>query len=524
MMARSLVRKVARRLWIGASSIRWRLALLYTLVLALTLVISNALIYKGLETFLLRAVDESLEQQAQEINGITYVQVIQRPVAGIGPGRMVLALPDVDVFASQAMFVQVIWPTGEVANRSTNTRGVEVPVDPDALAAALRREPVYVTQQIGDIHSRVLYAPLDPTPAMGDALFGVVQIGQSLREIELTLTWLRWIAVGSGLASLVVAFVGGWLLATAALRPIDRITRDARAIGNSRDFGRRVVDLPPHDEIGRLATTFNQMLSQLQVAYDDAEQSLESQRRFVADASHELRTPLATVRMNLDLLLRSGDEMTAEDREEALGDALAEIERLSRLVAHLLTLARADSGLTIEHKDRVRLDSLIGDVYRQARLMALPKEQSVYLEQAPPIEAYGNADYLKELMLILVDNAVAYTPVGGGIRLGVEVANRDAWLWVSDTGCGIEGEHLSRLFDRFYRADSTRTRAQDDQRDGTGLGLAIARWIAHEHDGTIEVSSQVGRGSRFAVRLPRLEIAPTDAEPRYASPVATTVG
>ncbi len=477
-------------------SIRWRLALLYTLVLALCLLASDLLVYVALERFLQNETDESLASQAQEIAGTTRFQFVGGPSA---VGVFILP-PNIDVFSSPGVFVQVLNQQGEVAQVSANMGDRTLPISESAVEQARAGASSYETIFLEQAPARIYYYPL----AVRGELVGVVQVGRSLRDVETTLGRLRFAYVAIGVLSLVVATIGGWWLARTALRPIDRLTRDARAIGESRDLGRRVADLEPRDEVGRLATTFNVMLGQLQAAHDELEQTLAAQQRFVADASHELRTPLATVRTNLELLQRAGDSLAFDDREEALADALAEIERLGRLVASLLTLARVDSGLRLERREPVAVDRLVRDVYRQARLMALPREQRVVLDAVADEAVEGDPDYLKELLLILVDNAVSYTPEGGEIRLGATRDDGEVRIAVSDTGIGIEPVHVPRLFERFYRADQARSRGEPSPRGGTGLGLSIARWIVDEHGGAIQVHSQRGQGSTFTVALPAL--------------------
>jgi signal transduction histidine kinase len=481
-------------------SIRWRLALLYTIVLALCLLASDLLVYVALQRFLMSETDESLASQAQEIAGTTRIQAVGGPS---NVGLFVLP-PDIDVFSSPGVFVQVLNQRGEVEVVSANMSGRTLPVSESALERAHAGVPSYETIFLESTPARIYYYPLNYPPTIRGELVGVVQVGRSLRDIEATLGRLRLSFAAIGVLSLIVATLGGWWLARTALRPIDRLTRDAHAIGESRDFGRRVADLEPRDEVGRLATTFNEMLGQLQEAYDELEATLAAQQRFVADASHELRTPLATVRTNLELLQRAGDSLAFDDREEAMADAVAEIERLSRLVASLLTLARVDSGLRLERREAVAVDRLVRDVYRQARLMALPREQRVVLDEVVDADVEGDPDYLKELLLILVDNAVSYTPEGGEVRL--RATRENGWIRtaVSDTGIGIDPVDVPRLFERFYRADQARARGEMSTRGGTGLGLSIAKWIVDEHGGAIRVESQVGRGSTFEVELPEL--------------------
>jgi signal transduction histidine kinase len=283
------------------------------------------------------------------------------------------------------------------------------------------------------------------------------------------------------------------------------MTRTAHAIGTSADFSSRLDEPPQADELGRLAHTFNDMLGQL-------DEAMKTQRRFLADASHELRSPLTAIRMNTEALLRGADADPAE-REETLRAIARETDRMGRLVADLLALARADAGQPIEHR-RVSLDALLLDVYQQERRLA--DGVHLTLGDLEQVEVDGDPDRLKQLLLNLVDNALRYTPCGGTVTLSVtgDGGRRpaagapslpspvrrppSAVVTVADTGAGIAPEHLPRVFDRFYRADPPRTR----KTGGTGLGLAICKWVAEAHGGRIEVESRPGEGSTFRVYLP----------------------
>jgi two-component system OmpR family sensor kinase len=494
--------------------LRWRIALLYTAVLGLTLLAADIAVYVSLEHYLEGEIDDSLRNQARELSGT--IDLDLRREASQSRINVFLRFPNLDAFASPGMTVQVLTVEGRVIVRSENLRDRAVPIDPDSVELAVSGTDSFTTVDVEGIPVRIYYAPLEPRVLEGN-LTGVIQITRTLRDVNVTLSWLRLALMGIGVISLFVATAAGYLLARAALTPIGRLTRDARSIGETRDFGRRVA-VPrtiraSRDEVTRLAVTFNQMLAQLQAAYDEQEHTLASQRRFVADASHELRTPLATIRTNLELLQRAGDDLPDADRDEAMADALAEIQRLSRLVGDLLTLARVDSGLRLERRDEIQVDRLVRDVYRQARLMALPREHTVIADPIEEATVIGDADYLKELLLILVDNAIQYTPDGGEIRLGVRREARpvhadadgaggdEVLISVVDNGMGIASEDLPHLFERFYRADSARHR-DTGSAGGTGLGLSIAQWIAEEHHGRIEVESVPGRGSRFTLRLP----------------------
>jgi two-component system OmpR family sensor kinase len=495
-------RLAARYLLHPPLPLRWRIALLYTAVLGLTLLAADIAVYLSLEHYLESEIDENLRNQARELSGT--IDLDLRRETSQTRVNVFIRFPNLDAFASPGMTVQILNLDGRVIIQSENLRDRAVPIDHDHVDLAVGGSSNYTTETVDGVPVRIHYAPLEPRQLEGN-IAGVIQITRTLRDVEITLTWLRLVLMGIGAISLFVATAAGYLLARAALTPIGRLTRDARSIGETRDFGRRVA-VPrtiraSRDEVTRLAVTFNQMLAQLQAAYEEQEHTLASQRRFVADASHELRTPLATIRTNLELLQRAGDDLPAADRDEAMADALAEIQRLSRLVGDLLTLARVDSGLRLERRDEIRVDRLVRDVYRQARLMAMPREHTVTADPIEEATVLGDADYLKELLLILVDNAIQYTPDGGEIRLSVRRQDDEVVISVVDNGMGIAGEDLSHLFERFYRADGARHR-DSGTASGTGLGLSIAQWIAEEHGGRIEVQSEPVHGSTFTLRLP----------------------
>jgi signal transduction histidine kinase len=250
----------------------------------------------------------------------------------------------------------------------------------------------------------------------------------------------------------------------------------------------------PADEVGRLAATFNEMLERLEALF-------RTQQRFIADVSHELRTPLTTIQGNLDLL-RRGAAVDPEAQSETLEAIESEVSRMSRLVSDLLLLARADAGVQLK-KEAVEMDTLLLEIYRQARIMS--DGVAVRLGHEDQAVVQGDPDRLRQLLLNLVDNALKYTPSGGQVNLSLYNDRDWVRVVVADTGIGIPAEHLEPgprglplVFERFYRADRARSRSHG----GTGLGLSIAYWIAQVHGGQISVESEEGKGSRFTVRLP----------------------
>ena len=283
------------------------------------------------------------------------------------------------------------------------------------------------------------------------------------------------------------AFLLGWLLAARALRPVAQLTQTAAHIASSRELARRVPAGGSRDELTVLARTFNDMLASLERAY-------VAQQRFVADASHELRAPLTIIHANLELL-RRGDALAPDERASAIREAHTEAERLARLVADLLALARADAGVSIR-RVRVELDRALVDVVGEARHLATG--QRLEIGHVEPTVVTGDPDRLRQLLLILLDNAIRYTPAPGRVSVTLRRAGTTVELEVHDEGVGIAAEDLPRVFERFYRADRARSRDPG----GSGLGLAIAQWIVARHDGTVTLRSRPSEGTTVAVVLP----------------------
>lgn len=316
---------------------------------------------------------------------------------------------------------------------------------------------------------------------------GDVVAAAPLGWIDASIEGLRRLTLLAAFAGAALTFLGGWLLATRALRPVAALTETAGAIARAREPGRRVPAGSPHDELGLLAATVNEVLESLEEAY-------RAQQRFVAAASHELRAPLTVIRANLELLRRHGSVPDLE-RQEALAEVGREVDRLIRLVADLLTLARADADVPLR-RERLELDRLVLEVVREARHLA--SGQLLEVERLEPASVEGGPDRLKQLLLILVDNAIKYTPAEGRITVGLWRDGPVAEVRVRDTGVGIPPEELPRVFERFYRASPGQVRDPG----GTGLGLPIARWIAEKHAGDVSLTSELGHGTTARIRLP----------------------
>ena len=290
--------------------------------------------------------------------------------------------------------------------------------------------------------------------------------------------------------ALVLATLGGYWLSGRALAPVTQITNDARRI-NATNLADRLAVPPAHDELRELSETLNAMLGRI-------DRSVSQLRQFTADASHELRAPLALIYTAAEFSLRR--ERPREELVEALEKILRESRHTTSLVDSLLLLARADSGEdSLQAPVSINLSSLCQDAADRAAELASAKGISVSTDLgSTSIVVDGDETALRRLLLILVDNAVKYTPAGGRVDVRLALEKAAALIRISDTGIGIAAADLPHVFDRFWRADKVRSRATG----GTGLGLAIARWIVDRHGGTIVVSSELGRGSTFTVTLP----------------------
>ncbi|MDE3074306.1 MAG: HAMP domain-containing histidine kinase [Chloroflexota bacterium] len=330
----------------------------------------------------------------------------------------------------------------------------------------------------------------------------------SLEQVDASVDTFRALVPLVVLAGAVIALVSGWLLASRALRPVASLTEIAGDIARSRNFSRRVHADGHQDELGRLAVTFNEML-------DGLEESYRTQQRFVADVSHELRAPLTAIQANLELLERQ-PTMAAPDRALAIDEASREARRLGRMVADMLILARADAGVPIR-RQRVDLASVVLD--SAAELRQVSKGQRFEIERVDPAAIEGDPDRLKQLVLILLDNAFKYTPPQGRVALALTRQGSVAEVKVTDNGVGIPAGDLPHVFERFYRADPARSRDPG----GSGLGLSIARSIARQHGGDISICSQPGKGTTISVRLPATPTSKQSTSRKRRSAAAASV-
>jgi heavy metal sensor kinase len=458
-------------------TLRFRLTFWYTVLLAVVLLIFALGFHAVVARALYSEVDDTIRSQAEQVVAVFEVNI--DPMRSRLPSTAI-------VFASQ-VFAQATSVEGVVIDRSPSLGEEELPLPDDVLRQNLRGETAFYNWLSGGATMRVHSAPVRSPDG---TVVATVQVAQSLDAINSMLKVARLaLLIGGGMA-VALAALGGAIISGTALRPLNRIAATASRIARAEDLDQRIEGAYPDDEVGQLADTFNEMMARLRDLF-------QTQQRLVADVSHELRTPLATIQGNVDLL-RRGAAQDPTMLAEGLEAIDQEVARMSRLVRDLLLLAEADAGVQLTLKP-VELDTLLLEVYREALLMANGRVK-VRLGHEDQAQVQGDADRLKQLLLNLISNAIAYTPADGVVTLSLH-RRPDGWVrvTVADTGIGIAPEDQPQIFDRFWRVDRARTRAAG----GSGLGLSIAKSIAEAHGGTIAVESEPGKGSTFEVLLPQ---------------------
>ena len=486
-------------------TIRGRLTAWYSIALALTLAAFAAVLYGARRAASYQDLDQRIQSEAALTAAILAESYRARGVLvrGDTSGRPVL-IPDLAALLEAVPDYLVI----------TAREGTLLFASPDARALTFQQVEQLRLVAAAPISGRTSGAlQLEPDgPKLHYALryvtdagpqFGAILAGANLRTAELSAEQLlSTIALILPLGLVAALLMGSWI-ARRALAPVDRIITEVREITDGRSLHRRLAEPMVKDELGRLTETLNQMMTRL-------ERSFAALRRFTADASHELKTPLTVLRAGVERAITMPS--LPSEALAALEETLQEINRMTELVEALLMLARADEGTAPLHRETVDLRAIVEETGETGELLAA--EAGVNMEVATPADPVivpVDASRIRQLILNLLTNAVKYTPAGGSGRLQLGPSNGRVTLTVADSGVGIAPGDLPHIFDRFWRADSARTRT--GERSGTGLGLAICKWIAEAHGGTIDVQSRPGRGTTFTVTLPRETTAPTPGGP-----------
>ncbi len=328
-----------------------------------------------------------------------------------------------------------------------------------------------------------LYAIQDNTPFW---VRGVV----SMAETDLAFASIRYLVLLGMPLFILIAALGGFTVTKRAFGPVVQILEAAEQINTGTDLSRRIPEGPRNDELSRLARAINQMLSRLQ-------ESFSRERRFTSDVSHELRTPLSVVRSQCEYAL--APDTDCSQKEEALNSILRQTRRMTDMVSQLLLLSRGENGTFTPNLTQVDLSGLVSMMCMDLEPAAEVAGLTMEMEIAPEISLLCDETLMSRLVTNLLTNAIRYNRDGGLIRVSLTVedgAAKTVLLKISDTGIGIRREDLPKVWDRFYRADPSRSS------EGTGLGLSMVRWIAQVHGGWAEADSIYGNGSEFRVYLP----------------------
>lgn len=451
-------------------SLRVRLTLAAAAAVAVAVMLVAAISYVTVQRKLRDEVDRALTSESEPLAS---PRVISRMLVAPRDGD--------DPFLRDTRTVQLILADGRTGRPpGSDTR---LPIDAADRAVARGERAVHFRNvHVDGTHLRVI------TRAVGSD--AAVQLARPLGEVDHTLESLRLILILVAGAGVALATGIGWVVARAALKPVAKLTKAAEHVAETQDLS-APIDVATHDEIGRLATSFNEMLAAL-----DA--SRQQQRQLVADASHELRTPLTSLRTNIEVLALQRD-MPGADRARLLNDVVTQLEELSILVGDLVELAREDGMPQGEEPLGLRLDELVDRAVTRARLHA--PDLSIVITECEPTVVDAQRALLERAVSNVLDNACKWSPPGAEI----EVALRDGTLSVRDHGPGIDPDDLPHIFDRFYRAPSARGMP------GSGLGLAIVRHAADVHGGSVSAEPAPGGGSCLRLHLPSAEpVEPTE--------------
>jgi heavy metal sensor kinase len=472
-------------------TVRGRLTAFYITALAAALVIVGGLIYVLLARALYVRIDDSLYALVE----ITVTSLANDLAEGQDEADA--ARSTAAELSSRQQMLAIYDDTGRLLAEGGRDDDLNVALPPletiptaDAILQTVAEEKDH-----DDRHRLALRRVVIPSH---DAKY-IVVAGSSLEPTDEELESLREILAYVVPIALMLAGVGGWFLARQSLSPVAAMADRARKMSAENLSGRLPV-ANPRDELGRLAETFNDLLSRLEASITSQRQVMDAQRQFMADASHELRTPVTTTRTAANVALQQGHREEREYRE-TLSIIEQQATRLSRIVDDMFTLARADAGTYPVRQMPMYLDEVVDDVVKAARVLATTRDVSIEAATIRSAALTGDEDLIRRLMVNLLDNAIRYTPPGGNVRVDLGRAPGGYTLSISDCGPGIPADVQPHIFERFYRADTSRTR-RGEANGGAGLGLALARWIAEAHGGRLTLARSSEAGTTFTTFLP----------------------
>lgn len=468
-------------------SIRTRLTLWYMGVLALVLILFSMGVYAMLARNISRDLDSNLNTTIDEAT-VSLLRKMRDGESAVEAGRYAL---DEHIGPRQA--AAIFDESGSLIAENTALNGIHAPaVTFQSIPADQAR--LYSTPDNNESdRRRVIVKRVTVSPEKTYAVVVSQPLDRGVKELKR----IRVILLFSIIGALVLAGLGGWFLARRSLASVVQMTEQVRRM-SAENLAQRLPIGNPHDELGRLADTFNELFGRL-------DESLSQQRRFMADASHELRTPLSVMRTATGVTLEQEQRSVSEYRH-ALKVIDQQVQRLTRIVTDMFTLARADAGRRAINRNDFYLDELIWECVRAAEYLGSRKGVTIRLGKLPEMPYRGDEGLLRQMILNLLDNAIKHSPSDGEVHVRLERQGSEHRILVSDTGLGIPLEAQRHIFERFYRVDRSRSRTEaSDLGAGAGLGLSIARWIAESHHGRLELQSSNQTGSVFVASLPASE-------------------
>ncbi|MGH7660721.1 MAG: sensor histidine kinase [Vulcanimicrobiaceae bacterium] len=460
------------------SSLKWRIAVAYGALFVVALAIAALAMSLAFRSILIHQSETRATSVATEIRRTVSPFGLSSVASNQDLASLIATQSNLEAWASPTTLVQIDNAKGQPIGKSSNTGSFIFPPDPELT-------PKHPTKTYF-LDALVVY---DEALVQKGEVIGVAHVGERLDAVRQALRGARNIVIVVTLGAIVLVVLASIGIASLVLDPVKRLTATMEVIG-SEQLSRRIGWSNRRDELGRLAAAFDRMLDRLQAAF-------ARERQFISDASHELKTPLTVINANAQMLRRWADR-DERIRRESLEAIIDESSGLAGMVSGMLLLAKADSGEQIP-KEPIDLNAVARDATESARMKA--EQKGLRLSFVPGSDGaivYGSDALLHQLFTNLIDNAIKFTD-RGGVDVAIQTSGDDVIAEVRDSGVGIDDESLSRVFDRFYRTDKSRTRAVE----GTGLGLAIVRSIARVHGGTVAAGKRPEGGSVFTVSLPR---------------------
>jgi heavy metal sensor kinase len=459
-----------------------KLTLWYILTFFLSVLIIFGFLYLRLKHQLIKEVDRIIDDEADELSGI-----LAKDLKGMG------VLKDFEnAVAARTyypIYFRVLNRDGSLLYVSRNFGEIRYKDGEKVMLAVT--EGKKSTEEIRPPGRRRPFRIISIPMSREGTIKYVIQVATHLRFVRKSLSHYKGNMLAAFPTILILGSLGGWILARRSLSPIGYIASKAQSI-TSTSLNERFATRGTDDEMDSLTRTINEMIGRL-------ESSFKRIAEFTADASHELKTPLCALRGEAEVLLSKG--RTPQEYQEGLAHFIERFDYLNRMINDLILLSKFDSSQRELEKIPLRLDLLIQDICGFFQVLAEQKRITLEVNSSEEIVIEGDKTRLQQLFTNLIDNAVKFTPEGGGIWVTIERNDGAVEVKVKDSGIGIPQEEQEKIFKRFYRVDKSRSK----ETGGVGLGLSIAEWIVHAHEGKIEVNSQLNQGSTFTVHLPLLK-------------------